>query len=295
MKTISTSLLLSLVVFFISCNQLGITPSNNKKKSNTDPATLNALLRQAPPPMMQQAKGIKPFDCVNCTCSTSISTTGGPSCQTCFSSEIPSWIKDNFTCVNAYKSGTNYVINTNGVPPHKSYYYGTSSSYFEAMPSGRTGNPNSIQVQSVTFTIPVTPTYSASPAATGLGPVGVATNGVLIFNNEAGPGDSLTTEYVSMDAAEAHPQQQGQYHYHVEPVKITNNDAKLIGVLADGYPVYGKKAEDGSYPTLDAYGTRACTTTLFPNGTYCYHVRNASGVNGYIVSHYRGTKGSISF
>lgn len=265
---------------------MGIAPQ--KKKQNLPPDAVNAILR---PPQRQ----LTPFTCVNCSCTTTVSTTGGPSCQTCFSSDMPNWIKENFTCVSGYKSGDNYIINTNDLPSHKSYYYGTSSPYFEAMPSGRFGNPNSIQTQSVTFTIPVTPTYSANPSATGGGPVGIATNGVVYFNNQAAPGDSLTTEYATMDAAEAHPQQSGQYHYHVEPIKITNNDSKLIGIMADGYPIYGKKAEDGSYPTLDAYGTRACTTSHFPNGTYCYHVRNGSGVDGYIASHYRGVKGNISF
>ena len=38
------------------------------------------------------------------------------------------------------------------------------------------------------------------------------------------------------------------YHYHCEGDYLTTDDAKLIGFLRDGFPVYGRKDMDGSCP-----------------------------------------------
>lgn len=274
------ALLIFLSISLNSCDQLGLS-----KKDNNNDQLVQALIF---------AQLSSSFNCEGCTCVTTASTSGGPSCQTCFSSEIPSWMMDNFTCISAYKSGNQYIVNTTDQPPHKSAYYGASSPYFEAMPGGNTANPNTIKSQNITLKIPVTPTLTSSTASAGLGPVGVATNGIVIYNNEAGPGDSLANEYTTFDAAEGHPQMSGQYHYHTEPIKLTVSDSNFIGVMLDGYPVYGKKDQTNAFPTLDSYGTRTCVTTHFPSGTQCYHVRNGTGVNGFIISSFRGVKGTVS-
>jgi hypothetical protein len=234
-----------------------------------------------------------------CTSGTNVTETlytGGPSCVTNIAADAPDWIKDNFHCVTVQVCSDTYVIKTNDLPPHKSAYYGTSSSYFEAMPSGRTKNPNTISSQSLTLTIPKTPTLKTSSldATAGIDAVGITTYGVVIFNNQAAPGDSLATEYQSMDTWEGHPQNTGKYHYHTEPTRLTSNGSELIGVMIDGYPIYGKKKQDGTYPTLDATThTVACTTTHFPSGTYCYHVANSTGVGADIIgSYFRGKKGT---
>src|SRR4029079_17817070 len=90
-----------------------------------------------------------------------------------------------------------------------------------------------------------------------LGPIGIAVNGVAIFNQYAGPNRPLTNEVNSFDQANGHPQQTGQYHYHVEPLHITTTKGTdaLIGFLLDGFPVYGP-VENGHRVTnaeLDAY------------------------------------------
>ena len=78
-------------------------------------------------------------------------------------------------------------------------------------------------------------------SSTPLGPIGVAVNGVPIFNQYAGPNQPLTFEINSFDQYAGHPQQTGQYHYHVDPIWITANVGAdgFIGVLLDGFPVYG--------------------------------------------------------
>ncbi|MGJ4744784.1 YHYH protein [Leptospira sp. SA-E8] len=224
---------------------------------------------------------------------------GGPTCATNIAAEAPCWMKTNFHCVTVTVSGSNYVITTNDKPPHKSYYYGGASAYYEAMDTagGFHGNPNSIISQSITMTIPTTPTVTdCSQSNAGTDSVGVTTLGVVIFNNQAAPGDSFSTEYYTMDQSMGHPQNTGKYHYHTEPTKITNDNANFVGLMLDGFPIYGKKNQAGSYPTLDSTThTTSCTPTEFPDGTYCYHVENDTDYNAYIIgSYFKGTPGSVN-
>jgi hypothetical protein len=241
-----------------------------------------------------------------CTSGTDVTETllsGGLSCVTNIASDAPDWIKNNFHCVTVKVCSSTYVFTTNDLPPYKTAYYGTSSANYTAWDtqSGtRNKNPNTIASQSITMTIPKTPTLKTSSLdatmGAGIDAVGISTYGVVYFNNQAAPGDSLATEFQTMDTGDGHPQNTGKYHHHTEPVKLTSNDSKLIGVALDGYPIYGKKAQDDTYPTLDpTTNTRQCTTTEFPSGTYCYHVANGTGVNGYIfTSYFRGTKGTVN-
>lgn len=237
---------------------------------------------------------------------TMINSPTAVSCTTNISPDAPDWIKNNFHCVTVKACASTYVFTTNNLPPYKTAYYGTSSANNATFPStglsdnsARTKNPNTIASQSITMTIPKTPTLKTSSfdvtAGSGLDCLGLTTYGVCIFNNQAAPGDSLATEFQTMDNGDGHPQNTGKYHHHTEPFYLTDDDSSLIGVMMDGYPVYGKKKQDGSYPTLDA-STHAvsCTTTHFPGGTYCYHVANGSGVAADIIgSYFRGTKGSV--
>src|SRR5262249_24531100 len=118
-------------------------------------------------------------------------------------------------------------------------------------------NPNTIASQNLVFKIPLKPTVGSSHAETPLGPMGIAINGVPLFNQYAAGRVALTTEINSFDEYNGHPQQNGQYHYHIEPLYITANKGKdgLIGFLLDGFPVYGPQ-ENGKTLTnndLDTY------------------------------------------
>src|SRR6185437_9577291 len=44
------------------------------------------------------------------------------------------------------------------------------------------GNPNAITPQSIQYTLPADPSAAATPSCLGLGPIGVLTDGVLLFN-----------------------------------------------------------------------------------------------------------------
>ena len=73
------------------------------------------------------------------------------------------------------KSGSTVVIQSDGIPNHKSPYFSATDSRYEADTlSTFKKNPNSIATQSLTFTIPLNPAVAASHSSTALGPIGVA-------------------------------------------------------------------------------------------------------------------------
>jgi hypothetical protein len=200
--------------------------------------------------------------------------------------------------------GTYITIKTKDLPDHKSAYYPTSNALYEAY-SGTTfagytfnKNPNSILEQSSTIKIPVIPQVNSAHAATPLGAIGIALNGVVFFNQYAGPSQPLSGEIVSFDKYYGHPQQSGVYHYHVEPLYLTTvktTKSALLGFLLDGFPVYGPQEEDGTVVTnsmLDAYHGHSHKTVDYPSGIYHYHFTpEAPYLNG---SGFYGTPGTIT-
>lgn len=197
--------------------------------------------------------------------------------------------------------GTFITIKTSGTPDHKSVYYPTSNSLYEAF-SGTTfngvtfnKNPNTITSQNFTFKIPINPTVASNHAATPLGAIGVSINGVPFFNQYAGPNQPLTNEITSFDKYWGHPQMTGVYHYHVEPLYLTTvkvTKSSLLGFLLDGFPVYGPEENGAAVTGLDAYHGHISATADYPNGIYHYHITNTDPyING---SGYYGTPGTVS-
>ena len=131
--------------------------------------------------------------------------SNGPSCTTNISSDVPAWIQTSFHCVTVYTCGTYIVFKTNDLPPFKTGYYTGQYNATDFTTGGHSPNPNTIKSQSVTLKIPSTPTYSANPTSSGYGAIGVTTWGIVIYNNQAAPGDSLSTEYTTMDDENGHP------------------------------------------------------------------------------------------
>ncbi|MBE9462397.1 YHYH protein [Dyadobacter subterraneus] len=217
--------------------------------------------------------------------------------------EVPAIYSKIYGATSITSDGTYITIKTKGLPDHKSVYYATSNSLYENF-SGTTfagntfnKNPNSISEQAYTFKIPVDPKVAAKHAATPLGPIGIALNGVPFFNQYAGPNQPLTSEATSFDQYWGHPQQTGQYHYHVEPLYLTTvktSKSALLGFLLDGFPVYGPE-ENGALvtaTTLDAYHGHTLATTEYPNGIYHYHITSTDPyING---SGFYGTAGTVS-
>ncbi len=199
---------------------------------------------------------------------------------------------DHFTINGIFVDGNTVVIQTEGVPNHVSPYWGSDNALFEAPHSGMVVNPNTISTQNLTFRIPLNPEVAPSVTATNLGPVGVAVNGVALYNQNAAPGDDLSDEIPTFDRYNGHPQQFGQYHYHVEPLYITDNSSQLVGFLRDGFPVYGRKDQDGSYPTdLDSANGHTGVTADYPEGIYHYHITET---DPYISDGYKGSPGTVT-
>jgi hypothetical protein len=199
--------------------------------------------------------------------------------------------------VTVYMDGNTVVVESNAIPSHKSPYFGAADSRYEAdSESGFHANPNLIAAQTLTFRIPATPTPATSPQATPLGPIGVALNGVPLFNQYAAGRAPLTSEVVSFDQYGGHPQQTDQYHYHVEPLALTAQFGRsaLLGYLLDGYPVYGPM-EDGvtlKSSDLDVYHGHFKATADYPAGVYHYHVTADSPyING---DGFYGIPGTVS-
>jgi hypothetical protein len=216
---------------------------------------------------------------------------------------VPAVYSKIYGATSITSDGTYLTIKTNGLPDHKSVYYAASSSSYENF-SGKTfgnntffKNPNSISSQTYTFKIPVNPQQVATHAATPLGPIGIALNGVPFFNQYAGPNQPLTNEMVSFDQYWGHPQQTGQYHYHVEPLYLTTVKASksaLLGFLLDGFPVYGPMENNVAVDntSLDACHGHTHATTEYPNGIYHYHITSTDPyING---SAFYGTAGTVS-
>lgn len=209
------------------------------------------------------------------------------------------WLK--FSClVTLTKSGSNVVIATDSRPDSKSQYFGSSNVCYEAFSaSGRITNPNSIAAQSISATVPYAAAAAGSNTATSDGVIGVALNGVSIYDNTAAPGDDIYDEVQTFDKCQGHPDSNSRYHYHTEPDSITSSDYAFVGVMRDGFPIYGRKDADGSTPVLDAAGGHTGTTTDSSGASiYHYHVnlQTSGSDSAYFVSlgYYHGTAGTCT-
>jgi YHYH protein len=221
------------------------------------------------------------------------------------STTVPDVYKKIYGATSVTSDGTFVTIKTVGVPDHESPYYATTNALYKAYVGKTFGgtefkkNPNVIANQTLTFKLPINPKESATHAATALGPIGVALNGVAFYNQYAGPNNQvLTTEIASFDKYYGHPTATSQYHYHVEPLYLTtvkSTKSGLMGFLMDGFPVYGPNEESGkavANSDLDVYHGHTHTTVDFPNGTYHYHfTADAPYLNG---NGYYGTAGTLT-
>lgn len=197
-------------------------------------------------------------------------------------------------------SGTTVTFTTQDLPNHTSPYWPTNNALYEAYNGSNSSfmqNPNEIATQNITITVPLHPAEASTHEATPLGTIGIARNGVVFFNQYAGPNNQpLTNEIDSFDQWFGHPQNTGMYHYHIEPTYLTQQfgEDAFLGVLADGFPVYGP-VENGvtiSSSDLDEYHGHTSATADFPDGIYHYHITaDDPYING---NGFFGTPGNIS-
>jgi hypothetical protein len=234
---------------------------------------------------------------------TATGTVTNPIIVTSVAANVPDLYKKIYGASSITSDGTYITIKTNGLPDHKSAYYAPSNALYEAFTGTTFGgstfskNPNAIVSQNYSFKIPLNPSVNAAHAATPMGPIGVAINGIPLYNQYAGGGAALSGEMASFDQGYGHPDPGSRYHYHVEPIKLTTakgTDA-LMGFLLDGFPVYGPKENGATVATasLDAYHGHTGVTADYPAGIYHYHFStDAPYLNG---NGFYGTSGTVTF
>ncbi|MGJ8684522.1 MAG: YHYH protein [Nonlabens sp.] len=225
--------------------------------------------------------------------------------------------------VTIMMSGTSSVnIETNGLPNHTSPYWSNTTARSAVDPMGNTlttpaassdhplfvaptvtsyaqmapGNIDDFN-GSYSLTVPASPTVASTSSATGLGAIGIAVSGSVIYNDEEGPNIPLDNAVGSLDYTAAHTGPQS-YHYHLEPKAWSDDDNALIGIISDGFFIYGRKcASTGTYPTdLDASGGHTSTTQHTTTAEYHYHIQNTVYLNQYYIifpGNYQGTPNNI--
>jgi len=154
-------------------------------------------------------------------------------------------------------------------------------------------NPNAISSHSVDLELPLNPTLAATPSCVPMGMVGIALNGVAVYNalDDAGL-DAVAHEV--QDLCGGHPQGSGEYHYHgpgacqIEAHTLAHT---LAGYAMDGFGLFGLYDDQGEEITnanLDeCHGhTHSIEWDGAESGMYHYHLTNAYP---YTVSCYRGS------
>jgi phosphatidylethanolamine-binding protein (PEBP) family uncharacterized protein len=137
--------------------------------------------------------------------------------------------------------------------------------------------------------IPLAATLATSPTAVASGPIGVAINGVPIFNPcdqtgncTATSGNTLTEG--QLDTCNGHAGRADDYHYHAAPTCLMAEQSTSywnthpVAWLLDGFAVFGYDNADGTTPSRDTCGGETISGTEIPTGypyTYAYHVTSA--------------------
>ncbi|WP_428224331.1 YHYH protein [Flavobacterium sp.] len=233
--------------------------------------------------------------------SNDASTNSGGNTTT---TEVPAVYKKIYGASSITTDGTYVYIKSNGLPDHKSPYYAntewSSTMYVADTRPGFTQAPgNKIATFNYSFKIPLNPKLASTHTALGAATIGVAINGVPLFNQYQMQGTLITPssgEYTSFDLYGGHPTPFNEYHYHIEPNALTTSkgSSALMGFLLDGFPVYGPM-ENGATLTssnLDVYHGHTTATADYPNGIYHYHITaDAPYING---NGYYGTPGTWS-
>jgi len=136
-------------------------------------------------------------------------------------------------------------------------------------------NPNSIHTQKVALNLPLNPEQAPQPACVPMGMIGVALNGVAIYNAlDAGGHDAVAHEV--QDLCSGHPEMTGEYHYHGPSPCLPNENGNevLIGYALDGFGIYSLYDANGRELTdadLDACHGRTSEVPWYGKRQSIYH------------------------
>jgi phosphatidylethanolamine-binding protein (PEBP) family uncharacterized protein len=145
--------------------------------------------------------------------------------------------------------------------------------------------------------IPLSPAIASTPTQVLDGPIGVAINGVPIFNpcKQGGcspPAGGDTKVLGELDVCNGHAGRADDYHYHAAPTCLMAGqaanywDTHPVGWALDGFAIFGYNDPNGVVASRDG----VCGGNTTPNSNapagYAYHVTNTSP---YVLSCLRGT------
>lgn len=207
--------------------------------------------------------------------------------------------------------GCTVTVEANGKPDHTSSYWdaGNASGLYvepeDATQFEQQRSPGDIEdyINLFQLTVPVDPELAATSSATPLGAIGIATSGAPIFNDSEGNGDVSLGVIQGFDRNGAHTGPQ-TYHYHLEPKAISYDDDELVGIMSDGFFIYGRRCySSADYPTdLDESNGHISVTqftgTSPEDGVYHYHVSAEQYLNGdyYLIfpGNFQGTPNGVN-
>jgi hypothetical protein len=153
-------------------------------------------------------------------------------------------------------------------------------------------NPNTISTQNDSFNLPLNPTFASSPLCVPMGIIGVALDGVAIYNALDASGRDAVAHEVQ-DSCDGHPEMTGEYHYHgPSPCMPHYNESNaVVGYALDGFPITSMYDSNHNYYTdADLDECHGTTTPIVVDGkiitTYHYVLTQEYP---YTVGCFRGT------
>lgn len=209
------------------------------------------------------------------------------------------------------EDGCTIALESAGKPDHTSSYWdaGNESGLYvepeDAALFDQQRSPGDIEdyINDFDLTVPVAPELAANSSATPLGAIGIALSGAPIFNDSEGNGDVSMGVIQGFDRNGAHTGPQ-TYHYHLEPKAISYDDDSLVGIIADGFLIFGRRCySSAGYPTDLDESNGHTSVTLYTGGAaedaeYHYHISNEQYLNGenYLIfpGNFQGTASDIN-
>jgi len=206
------------------------------------------------------------------------------------------------------KVADNIIITTNAMPNHVSpYWTDTHQNYISPADDGvitdlQYLDANDAKIDGFTgsfqLTVPECPSLADALTLPDKGYIGIAISGALIHTDSLNNIQTSIFINNSLDANGGRTLGNG-YHYFFEPLHLTDNDDALVGIMADGFFIYGRNHND---VTLNS--TLDCTNghihaTEHSNGEDIYHyhinetVNAATGKYNIFTTRFGGTPSTI--
>lgn len=159
--------------------------------------------------------------------------------------------------VSVKKSGQTLTFRTSGIPDHDTAEVSENLNGQGEKASQK--YHNYIKQQNRNVEIPNNPERDGGTICAGMGPIGIARNGVSLFNAySATCSDAYMDEKIGFDSCNGHPTPDGTYHYHITPICLDgyeeafkNKRQYFIGVAYDGFPIYSGYDSNGNWITQD--------------------------------------------